>query len=148
MTEDGGVRLSKAVNLALVDATWRKGEEPVIRDAHTLTVEQIAAERVRLAEAAREKKLSESELTGATATFSNLGGYPLDFYVPTGAGEQIALVTTGRVVEKPISYQRMLTIRPRMWVSVAIDDRGGDPEIGGRFLAALQRRLNELPQTI
>jgi len=35
-----------------------------------------------------------------------------------------------------------------MWVSVAIDDRGGDPELGGRFLAALQRRLNELPQNV
>jgi pyruvate/2-oxoglutarate dehydrogenase complex dihydrolipoamide acyltransferase (E2) component len=68
--------------------------------------------------------------------------------VPSGAGAQIALVTTGRVMEKPISFQRMLTIRPRMWVSVALDGRGADPETGGRFLAALQRRLNELPNAI
>jgi pyruvate/2-oxoglutarate dehydrogenase complex dihydrolipoamide acyltransferase (E2) component len=145
---DGSVQLSAAVHLALADANEDRDQAPVLRNAPSLTLEEIAKERTRLAEAAQRKQLAEEDLAGATCTFSNLGGYPLDFYVPSGAGAQIALVTTGRVMEKPISFQRMLTIRPRMWVSVALDGRGADPETGGRFLAALQRRLNELPSAI
>jgi pyruvate/2-oxoglutarate dehydrogenase complex dihydrolipoamide acyltransferase (E2) component len=146
--DDGSVQRSAAVHLALADASEDTEHAPVLRNAPSLTLEQIAKERTRLAEAAQKKELADEDLAGATCTFSNLGGYPLDFYVPSGAGAQIALVTTGRVMEKPISFQRMLTIRPRMWVSVALDGRGADPETGGRFLAALQRRLNELPNAI
>jgi pyruvate dehydrogenase E2 component (dihydrolipoamide acetyltransferase) len=139
---------SAAVHLALSDASERAEEAPVVRNAPSLTLEEIAAERQRLAEAAQKKTLSDDDLAGATSTFSNLGGYPLDFYVPSAPGAEIALVTTGRVMEKPISFQRMLTIRPRMWVSVSLDARGADAETGGRFLAALQKRLNDLPNTV
>jgi pyruvate/2-oxoglutarate dehydrogenase complex dihydrolipoamide acyltransferase (E2) component len=145
---DGGIEHSAAVHLALTDASERYEDAPVLRNAPSLKLEEIAAERLRLAEAAQKKALSEEDLAGATSTFSNLGGYPLDFYVPSEPGKQIALITTGRVMEKPISFQRMLTIRPRMWVSVALDGRGADAEMGGRFLAALQKRLNDLPNTV
>jgi hypothetical protein len=42
----------------------------------------------------------------------------------------------------------MLTIRPRVWFSLAIDASAADAEAGGRFLAALQRRLNDLAESI
>jgi hypothetical protein len=42
----------------------------------------------------------------------------------------------------------MLTIRPRMWMSIAADERGADADAAGRFLSAVQRRLNELPGTL
>jgi pyruvate/2-oxoglutarate dehydrogenase complex dihydrolipoamide acyltransferase (E2) component len=42
----------------------------------------------------------------------------------------------------------MLAIRHRLWANVAIDHRTADGETGGRFLAALERRLDELPATI
>lgn len=146
--DHGNVERSAAVHLALADASENPEEAPVLRNAPSLKLEEIASERSRLAEAAQKKQLAAEDLAGATCSFSNLGGYPLDFYVPTGAAGQIALITTGRVMEKPISFQRMLTIRPRMWVSVALDGRGADAETGGRFLSALQRRLNELPETV
>jgi pyruvate/2-oxoglutarate dehydrogenase complex dihydrolipoamide acyltransferase (E2) component len=45
----------------------------VIRAAQALNVWQIAAEILRLSEAARSGKASREELTGATITISSLG---------------------------------------------------------------------------
>jgi pyruvate/2-oxoglutarate dehydrogenase complex dihydrolipoamide acyltransferase (E2) component len=55
------------------------------------------------------------------------------------------MLATGRLVERPVAIEGMLAVRHRIWANVAIDHRGADGEAGGRFLAALERRLNELP---
>ncbi len=148
VSEDGSVQRSGEVHLALTVPGADGVVSPVLRGAHELGLEQIASERARLTEAARGGQLGDDDFAGATATFWNLGSYPVDFFTPPEPPAQIALVTTGRVAEKPVSFQRMLTIRPRMWVSLALDPRGADADIAGRFLAALQRRLTDLPENI
>lgn len=146
---DGQVERADGVDIAVALAGADGTALPVLRGADQLPLERVAEERTRLADAAREGTLSESETEGASCTFWNLGAYPVDLFTPAAPeGDQIALVTTGRVIEKPISFQRMLTIRPRIWVGVSIDPRGADPDAGGRFLAALQRGLNDLPSAI
>jgi pyruvate dehydrogenase E2 component (dihydrolipoamide acetyltransferase) len=121
---------------------------PVIRAADTMDLPSLASERERLTQAARAGTLTDADTEGATASIWNLGGYPVDVHVPAEVGPQIVRISVGRVLEKPISFQRMLTIRPRVWFSLAIDERGADAEAGGRFLSALQRRLNDLAASI
>jgi pyruvate/2-oxoglutarate dehydrogenase complex dihydrolipoamide acyltransferase (E2) component len=58
------------------------------------------------------------------------------------------MLATGRLVEKPVAIDGMLAVRARLWANVAIDHRGADGEAGGRFLAALEQRLSELPTTV
>jgi 2-oxoglutarate dehydrogenase E2 component (dihydrolipoamide succinyltransferase) len=121
---------------------------PVLRDASTKDLPSVAAERERLAEAAKGGSLSEADTAGATASLWNLGAHPVDLHVPGEVGPQIVRITVGRVLEKPISFQRMLTVRPRVWFSLAIDERAADAEAGGRFLGALQKRLNDLADSV
>jgi pyruvate/2-oxoglutarate dehydrogenase complex dihydrolipoamide acyltransferase (E2) component len=121
---------------------------PVLRHADRLDLPSLAAERERLTQLADSGSLADADTAGASSSFSNLGSYPVDLHVPAEAGPQILRITVGRVLEKPISFQRMLTIRPRAWFSLAIDGRAADAEAGGRFLAVLQRRLNELSDSI
>ena len=42
----------------------------------------------------------------------------------------------------------MIAVRQRIWVDAAIDHRAADGEAGGRFLAALERRIADLPASI
>jgi len=121
---------------------------PVLRGAGTKDLQSLAAERQRLSEAAKSGSLGEGDTADATASLWNLGAYPVDLHVPAEVGPQIVRVTVGRVLEKAISFQRMLTVRPRVWISLAIDGRAADGEAGGRFLSALQKRLNDLPDAI
>jgi pyruvate/2-oxoglutarate dehydrogenase complex dihydrolipoamide acyltransferase (E2) component len=143
-----GGTTAETVDLALAAAGPDGTVWPVFRGADALDLLQISAERERLTEAARTGALTETDRANASASLSNLGGYPVDVHVPAEPGPQIVRVTVGRVLEKPISFQRMLTIRPRVWFSLAIEASAADAEAGGRFLAALQRRLNDLAESI
>lgn len=143
-----GAHRAEHVNLAVAVATQDGVVAPVVRDADTVSVRHIAAERARVVAAARAGMLDKRDLGGATCTLSNLGAYPVDFFAPVISGPQICLVATGRLSEKPVAMGGMLAVRNRLWVNVAIDHRGADGEAGGRFLAALERRLADLPTTI
>src|SRR5205814_7218881 len=97
---------------------------------------------------AREGTLDPRELAGGTFTLSNLGAYPVDFFAPVVSGPQIAMLATGRLAEKPVAIAGMLAVRHRLWANVAIAHRRADGEPRGGFLAALERRLQELPNRI
>jgi pyruvate dehydrogenase E2 component (dihydrolipoamide acetyltransferase) len=142
---EGQPQRAGAVHLALAVAAPSGLVAPVVRDVADLGLGAISRERARVVAAAREGTLDGRDLAGATCTLSNLGAFPVDFFVPVVSGPQIALVATGRVVEKPVAIDGMLAVRNRMWVNVAVDHRGADGEAGGRFLAALERRIADLP---
>ena len=143
-----GAAPSERVHLALAVATADGVVAPVLRDASGLSLAAIAAERARLVAAARAGLLEKRDLGGATCTLSNLGAHPVDFFAPVVTAPQIALVATGRLAEKPVAVDGMIAVRHRLWVNAAIDHRGADGEAGGRFLAALERRLAELPASV
>jgi pyruvate dehydrogenase E2 component (dihydrolipoamide acetyltransferase) len=136
---------AERVHLALAVATPGGILAPVIRDADRLSLAEVAGERARVAAAARDGSPDPHDLAGGTFTLTNLGAFPVDFFAPVVSGPQIAMLATGRLVERPVAIEGMLAVRHRIWANVAIDHRGADGEAGGRFLAALERRLNELP---
>jgi pyruvate dehydrogenase E2 component (dihydrolipoamide acetyltransferase) len=140
----GAVERSGPVHLSLAVAT-NNGVAPVLRDAGSRPLEDIAAERARLVTAARDGSLDRRELAGGTVTLSNLGAYPVDFFAPVVSGPQIAMVATGRVAEKPVAEGGWIAVRARMWANVAVDHRAADGEAAGRLLAALERQLTSLP---
>lgn len=139
---------SERVNLALAVATEATVVAPVLRDVTGLGLGALARERARLVSAARAGELDGRDLAGATCTLSNLGAYPVDFFAPVVSGPQVAMVATGRVAEKPVAVDGMLAVQPRLWVNVALDHRSADGEAGGRFLAALARRIADLPTSV
>lgn len=142
---DGSVERSAAVHLSIAVATAGGVVAPVIRDAESLTLADVARVRSRLVEAARDGTLDGHELSGGTCTLSNLGAHPVDFFAPVVSGPQVAMVAAGRVTDRPVALDGLLGIRPRMWVNVAIDHRAADGEAGGRLLAALERQFTLLP---
>jgi pyruvate dehydrogenase E2 component (dihydrolipoamide acetyltransferase) len=142
---DGAVERSAAVHLSLAVATASGVVAPILRDAGSLTLDEVARERRRLVEAARQGTLDGRDLAGGTCTLSNLGAYPVDFFAPVVSGPQVAMVATGRVAERPVAVGGLVGVRPTMWVNVAIDHRAADGEAGGRLLAALERQIALLP---
>lgn len=142
---DGSVERSPAVHLALAVATPRGVVAPVVRDAGSLSVAEVARERQRLVEAARLGTSDGRDLVGGTCTLSNLGAHPVDFFAPVVSGPQVAMVATGRIAERVVAESGLIGVRPRMWVNVAIDHRAADGEAGGRLLGALERQIALLP---
>jgi pyruvate dehydrogenase E2 component (dihydrolipoamide acetyltransferase) len=81
-------------------------------------------------------------------TLSNLGAYPVDFFTPVLTGPQVSLVAVGRIAEKVVARDRLIGIARRIWTNVCIDHRAADGEAGGRLLAALERRIADLPTSL
>jgi pyruvate dehydrogenase E2 component (dihydrolipoamide acetyltransferase) len=142
---DGCAERKDVVHLSLAVATGSGVVAPVLRDAGSLSLAEVARERRRLVEAARQGTLDGRDLAGGTCTLSNLGAYPVDFFAPVVSGPQVAMVATGRIADRPVAVDGMVGVRPTMWVNVAIDHRAADGEAGGRLLAAFERQLALLP---
>ena len=136
------------IHLALAVTTPSGVVAPVIKDAGDLSLAQVTRERTRIVTDARGGISDPHDLAGGTFTLTNLGAYPVDFFAPVVSGPQIAMLATGRVAERAVAIRGMLTVRHRLWANVAIDHRAADGEAGGRFLAALERSLNELPGSV
>jgi pyruvate dehydrogenase E2 component (dihydrolipoamide acetyltransferase) len=114
---------------------------PVIRDAHTGSLGEIARSRVELTEKALSGTLSLEEIEGGTFTISNLGSFGADTFTPIVNPPQCAILGTGRIVEKPLVVDGVVEVRPAMWLSLTFDHRLVDGAPAARFLAALAERL-------
>jgi pyruvate dehydrogenase E2 component (dihydrolipoamide acetyltransferase) len=137
---------SPRVHVSLAIATAGGVISPVIRDVQELSLERISAERIRLVAAARAKRLDKRDLATGTITLSNLGAFPVDHFLPIISGPQVATLATGRLREQPVARGDAVSTRHRIWMNVAIDHRSADGVSGGKLLAALERRMNQLAE--
>ncbi len=116
---------------------------PAIRNADTLTLDELMAALDDLVRRARSWKLRTSEMTSATATLTNLGDRGVGTAFPIVIPPQVAIVGLGRVMDRPVAIDGMLAVRPTVDATLTADHRVSDGHRGGLFLAALEQRLQE-----
>jgi pyruvate dehydrogenase E2 component (dihydrolipoamide acetyltransferase) len=146
--DDGSVQRASRIDLNLAVATPDGVVAPVIADVTSLGLAGVARERARVVEAVRNGRIEGRDLAPGACTLSNLGAYPVDFFTPVLSGPQAALVATGRIAERVVPVGGLIGVRPRMWANVCLDHRAADGEAGGRLLAALERRIADLPTSV
>jgi pyruvate dehydrogenase E2 component (dihydrolipoamide acetyltransferase) len=117
---------------------------PVIHDAHTRSVDEIAREAARLVEAARAERSGPADLQGATFTITNLGMYDIDAFTPVVALPQSAILGVGRIVARPVVVDDSVAVRQMLWLSLTFDHRVVDGAPAARFLQAV-KNLVERP---
>ncbi|WP_322760868.1 dihydrolipoamide acetyltransferase family protein [Frankia sp. Cr2] len=94
---DDGIHLLPEIHVGVAVAVPDGLLVPVVRDAATRGLLDIAAEVRRLAGAARDKKLVVRDLEGATFVVTSLGGYGVDFFTPVINPPNVAILGVGRV---------------------------------------------------
>jgi len=117
---------------------------PVIFDAHTKGLAQIAAESRDLAKRARERKLKPDEYTGSTFSVSNLGMFGIDQFTAIINPPEAGILAIGGIESKPVVVGGEIQVRRRMRVTMSCDHRVIDGAAGAKFLQTL-RRLIENP---
>ncbi len=144
---DKGVAQHKSAHVSVAVAIEGGLITPVVRDAQTKGLAQIAAEMKDLAARAREKKLKPQEYMGGTFSISNLGmmgvrqfvsiiNPPEGMILSVGAGEKRAVVKDDKVV-----------IATVMTVTLTCDHRVVDGATGARWLATF-RQFVETPEAM
>lgn len=138
---DEGIVVAEAVHMGVAVALEDGLIVPVIRDAGTRPLGELARERARLAEKAQAGTLTLDDVDGGTFTISNLGAFGADAFTPIVNPPQCAILGVGRIVDKPTVVDGRITVCPTMWLSLTFDHRIVDGAPAARFLQALAERL-------
>jgi pyruvate/2-oxoglutarate dehydrogenase complex dihydrolipoamide acyltransferase (E2) component len=116
---------------------------PVVRDCATRSIDELRADVDRLAEAARAGTLKPEELRGSTFTVTSAGKLAGLFQTPIVNHPEVAIISVGRVAERPVVRDGEVTIAPIGYVSVTFDHRVVDGARAAEFGLAVIRRLEQ-----
>jgi pyruvate dehydrogenase E2 component (dihydrolipoamide acetyltransferase) len=132
--------VKRYVNLGIAAATPRGLLVPNIKDAHTMTMRQLAEAIGALAATAREGRTQPAEMSGGTITITNVGVFGVDSGTPIINPGESAIVCFGTIRKQPwvvtnAAGEDELAIRHVTQLAVSFDHRLIDGELGSRFLA-------------
>lgn len=121
---------------------------PVIRDASTLNIAQIAQQIADLAARTRASQLKPDELGGGTFTLTNTGSRGALFDTPVVFLPQVAILGTGVVTKRPVvvtdaNGQDSISIRSMVYLALSYDHRLVDGADASRFLVDVKSRLED-----
>jgi len=114
---------------------------PVVRNAASLSLAELAAEMRALGEAALVGRLRPEQVSGGTFTLTNLGQFGVDSFDPILNPPQVAILGTGRIVPRVVPVDGRPAIREMMTATLVFDHRALDGAPAARFLARLQELL-------
>jgi 2-oxoisovalerate dehydrogenase E2 component (dihydrolipoyl transacylase) len=132
---------SGAVHMGMATQTPNGLMVPVIRNAETRGVWDIAREILRLAEGARTGKASREELSGSTITISSLGPMGGITSTPVINRPEVAIIAVNKVEDKPVVIDGELEIRKRMNLSLSCDHRVVDGWDAANFLQDMKKLI-------
>jgi pyruvate/2-oxoglutarate dehydrogenase complex dihydrolipoamide acyltransferase (E2) component len=116
---------------------------PVVRDCDSRSLEELGDEVARLADAARAGSLTPEELRGSTFTVTSAGKLAGLFQTPIVNHPEVAILSVGRVAERPVVRDGEVTIRPVGYVALTFDHRVVDGARAAEFGLAVIRRLQD-----
>jgi pyruvate dehydrogenase E2 component (dihydrolipoamide acetyltransferase) len=113
---------------------------PVLHDAGSKTLSEIALGIAELAHAARERRLGAADLAGATFTVNNYGGLGVWLGTPIVRPPEVCNLGVGAVRDQVVAVEGVPVVRPTLALAVAADHRVLD----GHTLAAFVTDVVEL----
>jgi 2-oxoisovalerate dehydrogenase E2 component (dihydrolipoyl transacylase) len=132
---------SGAVHMGMATQTPNGLMVPVIRNAERRGLWEIAAEILRLSEAARTGKAGRDELSGSTITISSLGPMGGITSTPVINRPEVAIVAVNKVEQKPVVVDGELEIRRRMNLSLSCDHRVVDGWDAAMFMQDMKKLI-------
>ena len=136
---DGAILYFDVANIGLAVALNDGLIVPVIKDAGSMSISEIALESGRLADAAREGNLAPDDTAGGTFTISVLGS--VDGFTPILNAGQTAILGAGRSVEKPVVRDGQIAVREMMTLSLTVDHQVIDGAVAASFMRRLQQSI-------
>ncbi|MBO0903249.1 2-oxoglutarate dehydrogenase complex dihydrolipoyllysine-residue succinyltransferase [Jiella sonneratiae] len=116
---------------------------PVIRDADQMSIAEVEKELGRLARAARDGKLSMSDMQGGTFTITNGGVYGSLMSTPIINAPQSGILGMHKIQERPMAIGGQVVIRPMMYLALSYDHRIVDGKEAVTFLVRVKDSLED-----
>ena len=116
---------------------------PVIRNAESLSFDQIEAEIGRLAARGRDGKLSIDEMQGGTFSITNGGVFGSMLSTPILNPPQSAILGMHNIVERAVVKDGQIVVRPIMYLALSYDHRIVDGRESVSFLVRVKELLED-----
>jgi len=114
---------------------------PVVRNCDSRSADELQSDVERLAEGARAGTLAPEELRGSTFTVTSAGKLAGLFQTPIVNHPEVAILSIGRIAERPVVRDSAVGTAPVGYVSVTFDHRLVDGARAAEFGLDVIRRL-------
>jgi 2-oxoisovalerate dehydrogenase E2 component (dihydrolipoyl transacylase) len=131
----------RAVHVGIATQTPDGLKVPVVRNAQSLGLWEVAAAIRRLAERARSSKATRDELVGSTITVTSLGKLGGIASTPIINAPEVAIIGLNKAVERPVVHQGAVAVRRIMNLSSSFDHRFVDGYDAAAMIQALKTLL-------
>jgi len=140
---DKEITVHHYVNLGIAAATPRGLIVPNVKEAHSLSLLQLAQALEQLTVTARDGKTTPADMSNGTITITNLGSFGMDTGTPILNPGEVAIVALGTIKQKPWVVDG--EVRPRFVTTLgaSFDHRIVDGDVASRFLADVASIVEE-----
>lgn len=140
--EGAEIALAASANIGIAVALEEGLIVPVIRNAESKSLGDIALESRMLGEKARSGQLKLEDVTGGGFTITNLGTWGVDVFTPILNPGETGILGVGRIIDKPAVHRGEIARRAMMWLSLTFDHRIIDGAPAAEFLGSVIEIFN------
>jgi pyruvate dehydrogenase E2 component (dihydrolipoamide acetyltransferase) len=140
---EGTITLKQEVHIGLAVAIEEGLVVPVIHEADTLSLGQLARQRRELTAKAQAGRLRPQDISDGTFTISNLGMYNVDAFNAIINQPQAAILAVGRISERVVPVHSQPAVQPMMVLTLSCDHRAVDGARGAQFLDTIATLIEE-----
>ncbi|SFK88289.1 pyruvate dehydrogenase E2 component (dihydrolipoamide acetyltransferase) [Streptosporangium canum] len=131
------------VNLGIAAATPRGLLVPNVKDAHAMSLPDLARALGALAETARAGRTQPADMAGGTITITNVGVFGVDAGTPILNPGESAILAFGQVRDMPWVVDGQIVPRRVCTLALSFDHRVVDGELGSLFLRDVGAMLED-----
>jgi 2-oxoisovalerate dehydrogenase E2 component (dihydrolipoyl transacylase) len=140
---DDEIIVKHFVNLGIAAATPRGLIVPNVKDAHDLSLLELAQAIEQLTTTARDGKTQPAEMSNGTITITNIGVFGMDTGTPILNPGEVAIVALGTIKQKPWVVDGEVRARYVTTLGASFDHRVVDGDVASRFLADVASIVEE-----
>jgi len=137
------ISLNQGVHIGVAVAVKDGVVAPVIHDADSAGLGEIALKRSGLTQRARAGRLRPADVAGATFTISNLGMYHVDSFSAIINPPQAGILAVGRIADRVVPVRGRPGIRPMLTLTLSSDHRVVDGATAASFLNDVAEAIAE-----
>jgi pyruvate dehydrogenase E2 component (dihydrolipoamide acetyltransferase) len=141
---DGRIRSHAEVNIGFACDTPKGLLVPIVKDAQSLPLAELAARIKSLTRLALDGAIGPDDLRGGTFTVSNLGVYGVESFTPILNPPQVAILGVNTIELKPVRREGGVEFVERLGLSLTCDHQVIDGAPGARFLKLVREQIESI----
>jgi pyruvate dehydrogenase E2 component (dihydrolipoamide acetyltransferase) len=140
---DEEIIIHNFVNLGFAAATPRGLIVPNVKNAHKMSLLELAQAIEQLAVTAREGKTTPEDMQAGTITITNIGVFGVDTGTPILNPGEVGIVALGSIRKKPWVVDDEIVVRQVTTIGATFDHRVVDGDVASRFVADVASVVEE-----